>query len=154
MHRGGRLGLAGQDLGLHAEQVADGVPEHLAVGRVPGGAGRDQPAPLDAEAPGRLGVAGQHVEGPGKGGRVEAAGAVDALAESGDHHLPGLLGHDGPVLDVGHQQPGRVRPHVQRGQPHHQPPGRSTQGPGQSMGSTAWLTIRPTGLAPVAAWWA
>ena len=150
---GGRLGLAGQDLGVHAEQVADAVEEHLAVGRVPGGAGRDQPATLDTEAPAGLGVAGQHLEGPVQRRRVEPSGAVHALAEPGDHHLPGVLGHDLAAVGVGHQQPGRVGPHIQSGQPRHQLPG-STQGPGQSMGSTAWLTMPPTGLAPVAAWWA
>ena len=103
----GRLGLAAQDLGLHAEQLTHAVEEHLAVGRVPGRAGRHQPPPLHPEPPADLGVARQHLQRAVKRGRVEAPAAVDPLPEPDDARdlrrgaLAGtpVLGVDRPVPD-------------------------------------------------------
>src|SRR6266699_4301203 len=163
---GGRLLLvAGEHFGLDAKQAAHPVEELLTVGGVPGRTGRHHPGRHDAEAGAQLGVARQHLQGAFQGRGVQAPGAVDALAQAGDHHLAGVLLDDPVAGHVGDDQAGRAGPDVDGGQPHGILPGgpgaapgspapgspaRSTHGPGQSIGSITWRTIRPTGSAPVA----
>ena len=64
------------------------------------------------------GVVVEGVEGPPQCRVGEAAGAVDALAETHDLHPADDVGE--PVtIDVGHEQADRVGPAVDRGHPGH-----------------------------------
>ena len=104
---------------LRREPVAplDLAEERLAVLRVAHCARRDEQRPLGAERLGRAAIVGEHVAHARDREGEEAAARVDALAEPRDPRLAVQL-VERAVLDVGDEQPRRVRPEVERGDPH------------------------------------
>src|SRR6266487_1858428 len=131
--------VADDELGRAAADVDD---QRALVGQVVGGAG------IGGR---RLLVAGEHFGLDAK----QAAHPVEELLTVGG--VPGRTGrhHPGRHDAEAGAQLGVARQHLQgafqgRGVPAPGSPARSTHGPGQSIGSITWRTIRPTGSAPVA----
>ena len=91
----------------------DLAEERLAVLRVAHRARRDGERALRAEALERPAVVGERVAHAGDRQGEEAAPRVDAFAEPGDARLAVHL-VDAAVVDVGNEQPRRVRAEVDR----------------------------------------
>ena len=91
----------------------DLAEERLAVLRVAHGARRDRERALGAERLGFAAVVGEHVPHARDRDGEQAASRVDAFAEAGDRGR--RASSRGAVLDVGDEQPGRVRAEVDRG---------------------------------------
>ena len=110
-----RLLVARDRAGVDPEALAQLVAELLAVGGVAHRAGGHGDDALGAVARRSLAVArASVVEHALHRGVGEAAARVDALAEPGDLGPPLELAHR-PVLHLGHEQPGGVRPEVDHG---------------------------------------
>ena len=107
------LVLAAEELGREAVAPFDLSEERLAVLRVPDRAGRNQERPLGAEALRLPPVVGEHVPHACDREREQAPARIHALAEAGDL-LPRNDVLHAAVVDVGDEQPRRVRPLVDR----------------------------------------
>ena len=138
------LFLTGEQLGLDPRLARRGE-ELVAVRRVAGGAGGRGTHARDAELVERGPVLAQHRDGAGNRLRRERTRGVDTLPEPGDPHAPveGLeLGLAPGAVDLGDEQPDRVRPDVDRPHPAHAPT--------PSGCATREATQRPTGSSPPA----
>ena len=112
-----RLLLAGQEAGREAVAPLDLAEERLAVLGVADRARRDRERPLGAELLERAPIVDERVADARDRHGEEAAARVDALAEPRDARLAVHL-VDPAVLDVGDEQPRRVRPEVDRDSNH------------------------------------
>ena len=108
-----RLLVAAQEQGLEAVAPFDLAQEGLAVLGVADGAGGDGEHTLRAELLGDAPVAREDVAYPGHRHGEQAPPLVDALAEQGELESAREL-VDTPSVDVGDEQPGRVRAEVDR----------------------------------------
>ena len=132
------LVVAGEGLDRGAEDLRRRAEEVVAVGGVAGGAGGGGPDALDAGGVHDVAVLPQDGQGPLHGVGMESPGGVHSLPQPGDVHVPldGGQRAAGPgAVAVGHQQAGRVRPHVDGRQPLH---------------DSCSSTHRPTGSSPPA----
>ncbi len=114
-----RLLVPAQHMGLEVVAVADGGGELGAVRRVAHGAGEDGDALVES---GRLHPRVVVVEGvvdPLHGVLAQPAVGVDAGPQASDLRSPLELVADVPALDVGDQEPRRVRPDIDDGDAHH-----------------------------------
>ena len=111
-----RLLLARQQPCAHAALALQPPQELPAVACVANGAGGDQQRPIRVQLARPCRIAGDALEHPPHRRLRQLAARVDAIAEPGDPQQPLDLG-DRPAGDVGHQQPGRVGAHVNRGDP-------------------------------------
>src|SRR3990170_5100109 len=108
-----RLLRAGEQLGLEAVAPLDLAEEGIPVLRIANRAGRDGERAAHAMRLDFSPVLGEAVAHTGDRDGQEATPLVDALAEARDRYMSGDLGQL-LALDVRDQQPGRVRPEVDR----------------------------------------
>ena len=113
-HRG--LLVAAQQPGREAVAPLDLAQEGLAVLRVANGARRDAERPLGAERLELAPIRGEDVADARDRDGEEAAPLIDALAEPRDLEPADDLVER--AVRVGDEQPGRVRPEIDRRDPH------------------------------------
>ena len=108
--------VARDDLRRDAEHVSHPFGELRGVGRVPGRAGRHHPDGFRLGLGDQVRVLAQRGHGPVEGRRRQPPGAVDALAQPDDPHLPGQVGQRRRErADVGDEQPDGIGAAVDRG---------------------------------------
>jgi hypothetical protein len=106
-----RLLLSREEPRREAVAPLDLAEERLAVLGVPHSTRRERQGSLGAEPLDDAAVVGEDVPDAGNRRRKEEPARVHAFAEACDLDAP-LAFSDGPVLDVGDEQAGRVRPEV------------------------------------------
>jgi hypothetical protein len=143
--REARLLVTRDHLGLHAQEPFDAGHELVAVGGVAGGTGRHHPDPVHAELVDQPGVARQGRQRPVQGFGCESAGPIHALTEPDDLQPAVQVALVAVDVEVGHQQPERIRAAVDGRDAGHP---TSAQGPPAHQSGNASSASSPSELTP------